>query len=162
MTVKQEGDYSTMTEDEYESARDSEFFMWRDKLDDVQHMIYQLEEDRASTVNEYGGNILQPTFDRVTEQLEEVQYRILGRLNELDEDYCTGYWGQERYKYCQAEAEEAYALGINFVAVEHLCSRFDMGLCMGYIKSNGLASLSYEKTCAAVKEFQGQIRQEAI
>ena len=41
MTVKQEGDYSTMTEDEYESARDSEFFMWRDKLEDIQHMMYQ-------------------------------------------------------------------------------------------------------------------------
>lgn len=154
-----------MTEDEYENAKDVEFLMWRDKLKDIQRMMSQLEDDRARTVREYGGNILQPTFDSVTAQFEEIQHRILGRLNELDEDYCTSSWGQEQYWYCQPEAEEAQELGINFVAVESLCPRIDMGLCMGYIKRNGLASLSYEKTCTAVKGFQEyarKIRQEAI
>lgn len=154
-----------MTEDEYISAQDTEFFMWRDKLSDIQHMLYELEDDRARTVEEYGGNILQPAFDRVTAQLEEVQYSILGRINELDEDYCTSYWGQEHYWYCQPEAETARDLGINFVAVEHLCAHWDMGMCMKYIERNGLNSLNYEKTCAAVKKFQEYAeakRQEAI
>ncbi len=146
--------YEDMTE-----AQATEYEMWKERLTDIARLREGITEyDRAYVVKGYGGDILQPAYDRVERLFEEMKAEIEGRMNELNADYCLeDYEAREYYGYFyREEAEEALISGINFVAIcEKLC-RSDMESAMRYISDKGLASLNYKKTCEAIEQFKAE------
>ena len=94
-------------------------------------------------------------LNRAVYQLYDTELAIRGRMNELNEDYCVrdGRYGSNGHSYSPKFASMAKAAGINYVALNQVDYR-DREDAMRYIEDNGLASLNYEATCAAIKKFR--------
>lgn len=88
-------------------------------------------------------------LERIVWQASDAEQAIRGRLNELNEDYCLYAPGT---CYNKRHVKLARAAGINYVALDRVNYR-DREDAIRYIKDNGLTSLNYESTCAAVKKF---------
>ena len=141
-------------------AESMEYSTWRERLADIERMKSQIVDcDKEDTIKDYGGEMEQATFDRVEALLEEIEWRIKGRLNELDDGYCLEDFNAKREWWnLRPEAEYAQQLGINYVAIAHEGLYSERRKVMDYIATNSLASMSYDTTVAAVRQY----RQEKI
>ena len=135
-----------------------EYDIWQERLREIERISYHvMEYDKEDVIRAYGGNMLQPTFDRVGEMLEEIAWKIKGRLNELDDCYCVDdYYAKDEWWNHRSEAEYAQQLGINYVALKHERLYSEADRAMDYIAKNKLASTSYDKTLKAVKQYQAE------
>ena len=124
-------------------------------LSDISAMYDKLEVRRE----EVSENVKQE-LDRAESQLYDTERAVRGRMNELNEDYCVrdSRYGSNIRIYSKRLAGLAKRAGINYVALDRV-NYHDREDAMRYIEDNGLASLNYEATCAAVKKFE-EIRRE--
>ena len=94
--------------------------------------------------------VISREMERVVWQMSDAEQAIRGHLNELNEDYCVN--NPDTY-YNQRLARLARTAGINYVAIDRV-NYHDREDAIRYIEENGLASLNYEATCAAVEKFK--------
>ena len=140
MTEKQEREYEVLDE----------------ILSDIS-AVYEKLEVRRDGISESIANKL----DGAASRIYDTELAIRGRLNELNEDYCVrdGRYGSNGRLYSPKFARMAKTAGINYVALERV-NYHDREAAMRYIQDNGLASLNYEATCAAVREFEEKRNRE--
>ena len=132
-----------------------ETYHWENLQSAVEKAISQVEESRCDTLRETK-NAQTPEYDQVERMLSNVMDYITGRIEELSPG--TYKHKHETFYYASEREREAmrYALqeGINYVALTGLypiARRIDA---IEYISEHRLASLNYEKTCQAVREYQ--------
>lgn len=122
------------------------------RISEIRHMKDLIEDDMPEDVTK---STKTSSFGRVYDLLWECELTLMGRMNELEPDYCAKY--ERKYfmsEFHKKEAELARENGVNFVALwEHVPSA-DVAEVIAYIKANGLASLNYEATCNAIKQYE--------
>ena len=118
-------------------------------LSDISSMYTKLEVQSEVISKSIADELLKAEY-----RLTDTELAIRGRMNELNEDYCLrdGRYGANGHSYSLRFARMAKAAGINYVALEHVNYR-DREDAIRYIANNGLASLNYEATRAAIKKF---------
>ena len=141
-------------------AQEYEYEALDELLEDVYQMYGKIEKRRSGLERTLGHEVsdeAKKEFERTERLLSDAEDAIRGRLNELDEDYCvrTARYGTHSHWYNKRIAELAKAAGVNCVALSlHVFK--DEEDAIGYIVDKGLASLNYESTCKAVKEFRAK------
>lgn len=138
---------------EQEEKREIEFSACEEKLDEIRHLKDSFEYEMKEDVSD---DNKQSTFGRIWDVLEQAEFALMGRMNELEPDYCCEYernYGISISKMYRRYAVIAREKGINFVAIwKDALYEFDEKV--EYITSHGLASLNYEKTCDALKRYE--------
>ena len=90
------------------------------------------------------------------DHLWKCELMLMGRMNELEPDYCAEY--ERDYGFStmyRKEAELARENGVNFVALwEEVPGAESKAEAVAYITEHGLASLNYEATCEAIEEYE--------
>ena len=130
-----------------------EYSACEDRIEDIRHLMSVIADDMPEDETE---RQKQSVLGRVYDRLWHCELMLMGRMNELEEDYCAEYerdYGfSTRYR---KEAELARENGVNFVALwEHVASSEGQAEAITYITEHGLASLNYEATCAAIEEYK--------
>lgn len=90
----------------------------------------------------------------INKRLRDIEFAIMGRMAELNENYCVEY--ETRYGFSgffNEYAKMARDNGVNFVAVWRYCLLGEMADVIQYLKDSGQATLDYEKTCKAVEQY---------
>lgn len=130
-----------------------EYSECEDRIREIRHMMSVIEEDMPEDESEEGE---ESSFGRVYDLLWKCELTLMGRMNELEPDYCAKY--EREYSMSRLhrkEAELAREKGVNFVALwEHVPGKEAKVDAIGYIAANGLASLNYDATCAAIEEYE--------
>ncbi|MBQ3347465.1 MAG: hypothetical protein IJG39_10295 [Synergistaceae bacterium] len=130
-----------------------EYSECEDRIREIRHMMCVVEDDMPEDVCEEGK---ESSFGRVYDLLWECELTLMGRMNELEPDYCAEY--EREYSMStlhRKEAELARENGVNFVALwEHVPGAERKAEAIAYITSNGLTSLNYEATCAAIGQYE--------
>lgn len=93
-------------------------------------------------------------FVSILSKLREIEHRLMGRMAELDENYCTEH--EPKYDFStifKEYAELARDSGVNFVAVWRTCGIQHMKDVINYLKDSGQASMNYDKTLQAVTQW---------
>lgn len=134
-----------------------EYSECEERIEDIRHMMCVIEDDMPEDVTEAKK---ESSFGRVYDLLWKCELTLMGRMNELEPDYCAEY--EREYsmsKLHRKEAELARENGVNFVALwEHVPSSEGKTEAIGYIVAKGLASLNYEATCKAIEEYEANRR----
>ena len=135
-------------------AMEKEYSVCEDRLYDLRHMMNVIEVDMPEE-HETEPN-KQSSFGRVYDKLWKCELILMGRMNELDPDYCVRW--ENTYSFStlyRKEAELARENGVNFVALwEHEPGAENKAEAVKYITEHGLASLSYEATCDAIEQYE--------
>lgn len=131
---------------------ETEYYICEDRIHDIRHLKDSLEYDMSEDVTQEGKT---SAIGRAWDMLEKVEFMLMGRLNELDEDYCSRY--ETDYSMSTIFKEEALMAkeaGINFVALwEKVPGKERKSEAVAFIKKNDLASLNYQKTLDAIDAF---------
>lgn len=115
-------------------------------------VIRETEEASEEMERELGKEVpegISREMERIVWKASDAEQAIRGRMNELNEDYCVN---TPDVYYSKRLVRLARTSGINYVALERV-NYHDREDAIRYIEDNGLASLNYEATCAAVKKF---------
>lgn len=132
--------------------QEHEYNVCEEKVRDLRHMKDTIENDMPEDVTERDK---QSALGRLYDSLEKAEFALMGRMNELDEDYCVRY--ERNYSIStifRQEAERAREAGVNFVALwELVSSRERKEEVIAYLTAKGLASLNYELTCKAIEKY---------
>ncbi|MBQ3347101.1 MAG: hypothetical protein II876_04795 [Synergistaceae bacterium] len=132
---------------------EEEYSECEERIGEIRHMMCVIEEDMPEDVCEEGKK---SPFGRVYDLLWKCELTLMGRMNELEPDYCAEY--EREYsmsKLYRKEAELARENGVNFVALwEHVPGAERKAEAIAYIVVNGLASLNYEATCVAIEQYE--------
>lgn len=135
-----------------------EYDVLNEVLSKLLTVIRETEEASEEMERELGKEVpegISREMERIVWKASDAERAIRGRLNELNEDYCVN--NPDTY-YSKRLVRLARAAGINYVALDRV-DYHDREDAIRYIEDNGLASLNYEATCAAVKKFE-EIRRE--
>lgn len=102
-------------------------------------------------------------FESILSKLREIEHRLMGRMAELDENYCTEHESKYYFSTIFKEyAELARDSGVNFVAVWRICAIRHMKDVINYLKDSGQASMNYDKTLQAVTQWYAMHEQQSI
>ena len=130
-----------------------EYSACEDRVADIRHLMSVIDDDMPEDESEDGK---ESSLGRVYDLLWKCELTLMGRMNELEEDYCARW--EKAYGFStqyRKEAELARENGVNFVALwEYVPGAESKAEAIGYMKEHGLASLNYEATCAAIKEYE--------
>ena len=134
-------------------AMEKEYSVCEDRLYDLRHMMNVIEVDMPE--DECQENKAS-ALGRVYDLLFKAELMLMGRMNELEPDYCVRW--EHEYSFStlyRKEAELARENGVNFVALwEHEPGAENKAEAVKYITEHGLASLSYEATCDAIEQYE--------
>ena len=130
-----------------------EYSACEDRIEDIRHLMSVIDDDMPEDETE---RQKQSALGRVYDRLWECELMLMGRMNELEPDYCAEY--ERTYGFStmfRKEAEIARENGVNFVALwEQIPGAESKADAVAYMKEHGLASLNYEATCAAIEEYK--------
>ena len=130
-----------------------EYSACEDRIEDIRHLMSIIDDDMPEDETE---RQKQSALGRVYDRLWECELMLMGRMNELEPDYCAEY--ERTYGFStmyRKEAELARENGVNFVALwEEVPGAESKAEAVAYITEHGLASLNYEATCAAIEEYK--------
>ena len=130
-----------------------EYSACEDRIEDIRHLMSIIDDDMPEDETE---RQKESAFGRVYDLLWKCELTLMGRMNELEPDYCAEY--ERDYGFStrhRKEAELAREKGVNFVALwEHVPGAESKAEAVAYITEHGLASLNYDATCAAIEEYK--------
>ena len=130
-----------------------EYSACEDRIEDIRHLMSIIDDDMPEDETE---RQKQSALGRVYDRLWQCELMLMGRMNELEPDYCAEY--ERTYGFStqyRKEAELARENGVNFVALwEHVPSSEGKADAVAYMKEHGLVSLNYEATCDAIEEYK--------
>ena len=130
-----------------------EYSVCENRVKDIRHMMSIIDDDMPEDETE---RQKESALGQVYDLLFKAELMLMGRMNELYEDYCARW--EKTYGFStmyRKEAELAREKGVNFVALwEHVASSEGKTEAIAYIAENGLSSLNYEATCKAIEEYK--------
>ena len=130
-----------------------EYSVCEDRIEDIRHLMSAIDDDMPEDETE---RQKESALGQVYDLLFKAELMLMGRMNELEEDYCARW--EKAYGFStlyRKEAELARENGVNFVALwEYVHGAESKAEAIRYMKEHGLASLNYEATCAAIEEYE--------
>lgn len=143
-------------EDRAEEAAYYEACNWQDLLEKLRDVLNQLDDNRTSYRRETGESTEE--YDRAEKLLYVVHSYMRGRIQELDHDYCENrFRNPYRSKFEYEMMAYARQEGINYVALEEVYPAERRKDVIEYIMETGKASMKYEKTCEAVRDYEREV-----
>ena len=130
-----------------------EYSACEDRIEDIRHLMSIIDDDMPEDETE---RQKESALGQVYDHLWKCELMLMGRMNELEPDYCAEY--ERTYGFStlfKKEAELARENGVNFVALwEEVPGAESKAEAVAYITEHGLASLNYEATCEAIEEYE--------
>lgn len=149
---------------EEEGLRLSDSYRWEELNEQLRHLINCVDDSRSDHKRE-SHDAFTPEYDSLEAMLCDIQSYVEGRIEELRPGYYEGKY--ENVKYASRGQQEMmrYALqeGINYVGLREVS--FNPQRCkdaIEYISEHSLASMNYEATCKAVKEYVAVTLQRSL
>ena len=125
----------------------AEVELWEDLQHSVSEVLGMIGDSRSQVKDRWDDPT--PSFDRAERLMSEVYDFIDGRLQELDPEYSERKaWGPK----AKAQARKALSYGINYQAFKGVPYE-ETDRALSYIEEHGLASMDYETTRQAIRQF---------
>ena len=146
------------------SEAEEESWKWGDLANEVRRLRSKVEDAREDYAKLPWSEVVE--YDHVIGQLEELEYYMKGREEELSPGTAELEAKHDSYSlYSQSEASiagEAALYGINYVGLHEVNQLEEKERVMKYILEHGLSDMSYERTRYAVKEYRRKYLEELM